>query len=194
MLARPDRLPRGDYAYEVKWDGFRAVVSTEEELEVRSRRGWDMAALVPELARLPTGLLLDGELVCFGVDGRPDFPLLSQRLLARRPIVPAVLMIFDVLRVEGEDAMCLPWAERRRLLEALDLDGSHWRTPQAFDDGEALLEATGRLGLEGIVAKRRSQPYRPGERGWIKVKHRHYWRYGEGLGATRPGRSLRAVG
>jgi bifunctional non-homologous end joining protein LigD len=181
MLARPDRLPRGDYGYEVKWDGFRALVSTEQGLEVRSRRGWEMSHLVPELARLPTGLALDGELVAFGPDRRPSFPLLSRRLLGPRTPVPVVLVVFDVLRVEGEDAMCLPYRERRALLEALELDGPHWQTPPAFDDGEALLEATGRYGLEGIVAKKRSEPYRPGERGWIKVKHRDYWRFGRGF-------------
>jgi bifunctional non-homologous end joining protein LigD len=178
MLARPDRLPRGDYGYEVKWDGFRALVSTEEGLLVRSRRGWDMTGRLPELAGLPTGLALDGELVVLGPDRLPSFPLLSRRLLTRDTSAAVVLMVFDVLRVEDEDAMCLPYGERRKLLEALDLQGPHWQTPPAFDDGEALLEATGRYGLEGIVAKRRSERYRPGERGWIKVKHRHYWRFG----------------
>jgi hypothetical protein len=48
MLARPDRLPRGDYGFEVKWDGFRAIVATEDGLQVRSRRGWNMTDLVPE--------------------------------------------------------------------------------------------------------------------------------------------------
>src|SRR5438552_1677717 len=119
MLARPDTLPRGDYAYEVKWDGFRAIVSTERGLEVRSRRGWGMAELVPELCALPSGLALDGELVAFEDDGRPSFPLLSQRMLMRRPSIAVVLMIFDVLRVEGEDAMCLPYADRRRCSKRL---------------------------------------------------------------------------
>jgi ATP-dependent DNA ligase len=50
-----------------------------------------------------------------------------------------------------------------------------------FDDGEALLEATSGLGLEGVVAKKRSEPYRLGERGWIKVKHGHFWRFGQEL-------------
>jgi bifunctional non-homologous end joining protein LigD len=67
-----------------------------------------------------------------------------------------------VLRVEGEGAMCLPYQERRALLEALELDGPAWRTPEAFDDGEALLQATSGLGLEGVVAKRRSEPYSAG--------------------------------
>jgi bifunctional non-homologous end joining protein LigD len=188
MLARADSLPRGDYAYEVKWDGFRALVSTEDGLFVRSRRGWTMSDRLPELQAMPAGLVLDGELVSFGDDGRPSFPQLGLRVLHGRTAIPVVLMIFDVLRVEGEDAMCLPYQERRALLEALELDGPAWRTPEVFDDGEALLEATSGLGLEGVVAKKRSESYRPGERGWVKVKHRGYWRFGlerEGLQRSR---------
>jgi bifunctional non-homologous end joining protein LigD len=182
MLARADRLPQGDFAFEVKWDGFRALVSTEEELEVRSRRGWNMSERVPELARLPSGLLLDGELISLGEDGRPSFPRLGLRVLHGRASIPILFVVFDLLRVEEEDVMLLPYAQRRTLLEELELNGPAWRTPEVFHDGEALLEATGNLGLEGIVAKKRSEPYRPGERCWIKVKHRHYWRFRSGLG------------
>jgi bifunctional non-homologous end joining protein LigD len=167
----------GDYSYEVKWYGFRAIVGTEAGLEVRSRRGWSMRELLPELAALPTGLVLDGELVAFGDDGRPSFPLLSRRVLNGHRSIPVKLMVFDVLRVEEHDLMCNAYAERRALLEALELDGAAWATPEAFDDGEALFEATLGLGLEGIVAKRLHQPYKPGERAWIKVKHRSYWRF-----------------
>ena len=81
--------------------------------------------------------------------------------------------------------MCLTYADRRALLEALDLDGPAWRTPDAFEDGEALLEATSAHGLEGIVAKGRSEPYWPGKRGWVKVKRRHYWRFGQELESAR---------
>jgi bifunctional non-homologous end joining protein LigD len=181
MLAKPDRLPRGDYSYEVKWDGFRALVATEDGVQVRSRSGWVMTDRVPELAGLPTGLVLDGELVTFGLDGRPSFPLLGLRVLHGRTEIPVTLMIFDLLRVEGTDAMCLPYAERRALLEELDLNGPAWRTPEVFDDGEALFDATSRLVLEGVVAKRRSESYRPGERRWAKTKHRSYWRFGQEL-------------
>src|SRR5919197_6397317 len=136
-----------------------------------------MAERLREMARLPTGLVLDGELIVFGEDGRPSFPLLGLRVLHGRPAIPVTLVIFDLLRVEGGDVMCLPYAERRGLLEELDLHGPAWRTPEAFDDGEALLAATSAHGLEGIVAKRRHELYRPGERAWVKVKHRHYWRF-----------------
>jgi bifunctional non-homologous end joining protein LigD len=90
--------------------------------------------------------------------------------------------------------MCLPYVERRALLEALKLDGPAWRTPDVFEDGEALLEATSGLGLEGVVAKKRSEPYRPGERGWVKTKHRHYWRFGQELeGAQRGSRRVALI-
>jgi bifunctional non-homologous end joining protein LigD len=153
-----------------------------------------MSDRLPELRALPAGLVLDGELVSFGDDGRPSFPQLGLRVLHGRAAIPVVLMIFDVLRVQGQDAMCLPYGERRALLEALELDGPAWRTPHVFDDGEALLEATGGLGLEGVVAKRRSGPYRPEERGWVKVKHRHYWRFAQGLeGAQRRSRRVALI-
>jgi len=75
MLARSDSLPTGgDYAYELKWDGFRAIVSTEGTLRVRSRRGWDMTEHVAFLAQLPVRAVLDGELVALDQEGKPDFP------------------------------------------------------------------------------------------------------------------------
>jgi ATP-dependent DNA ligase len=71
MLARSGRLPTsGDYAYEVKWDGFRAIVSTDEPLRLRSRRGWDMTPHVGFLPHLPVRGVFDGELVALDNDGR----------------------------------------------------------------------------------------------------------------------------
>jgi ATP-dependent DNA ligase len=64
MLSRTAPLPLGSgWSYELKWDGFRAIVSTEDGLRVRSRRGWNMTEMLPELADLPAGVVLDGELV-----------------------------------------------------------------------------------------------------------------------------------
>ena len=182
MLARPDRLPHGDYSFEVKWDGFRAIVSTENGLVVRSRRGWSMSERLPELVGLPTGLKIN--------PGSGAITVASQltgnaRVLHGRVGIGVTFMVFDVLRVEGLDAVCLPYAERRALLDELDLNGRAWRTPEVFEDGPALMEATRRLGLEGIVAKRRSERYRPGERRWIKTKHHSYWRFGQELDFAR---------
>ncbi|MDQ3821677.1 MAG: hypothetical protein M3321_00340 [Actinomycetota bacterium] len=185
MLARLGDLPLRGCAYEVKWDGFRALVSTEGALDVRSRRGWPMAEPVSELSGLPSGLVLDGELVALGDDGRPSFPLLSSRVLHGKRTIAVKYMIFDVLRVDGLDVMGNAHADRSALLEELELEGASWTTPEAFEDGPALFEATLGLGLEGVVAKRLDAPYRPGERGWVKVKHRSYWRYGQELELAR---------
>ena len=97
MLARSGTIPTsGDWSFEVKWDGFRAIVSTEgAPLRVRSRRGWEMSELLPELAALPLAVTPDGELVAFGDDGRPDFPLLCEKMLMRRAGIHVTYMVFD---------------------------------------------------------------------------------------------------
>jgi ATP-dependent DNA ligase len=178
MLARSGGSPTsGEYAYEVKWDGFRAVVSTESTLRVRSRRGWDMTEHVGFLTELPVRAVLDGELVASGPDGCPDFPLLCERMLMRRHGTAVTYMVFDLLSLDGEDLTRAQYSGRRAQLEALDLNGAHWQTPEVFDDGEALFEAVRVHELEGVVAKRRNGRYRPGQRGWIKTKNREYWRY-----------------
>jgi bifunctional non-homologous end joining protein LigD len=178
MLARSGQLPTsGDYAYELKWDGFRAIVSTEGTLRVRSRRGWDMTEHVTFLSELPVRAVLDGELVALDEDGKPDFPELCGCVLMRNRSTPLTFMAFDVLSVEGKSVVTQPYSERRRILEGLQLNAAHWRTPEVFDDGEALWEAVCEHELEGVVAKRRSGRYVPGGRGWIKTKNREYWRY-----------------
>ena len=178
MLLRSGRLPTsGDYAFEPKWDGFRALVSQNGHLRVKSRGGWDMTSLVPELAGLPDGLAVDGELVAFGDDGLPSFPRLCDRMLHGKRRVEVMLVVFDVLAVEGRDVTRRPYWERRHLLEDLALDGDHWSMTSSYLDGEALWPKVCELGLEGVVAKKRSGHYLPGRRGWIKTKNRAYWRY-----------------
>jgi bifunctional non-homologous end joining protein LigD len=178
MLARSGRLPTiGDYAYELKWDGFRAIVSTEGSLRVRSRRGWDMTENVAFLAELPVRAILDGELVSLDEDGKPDFPQLCATVLMRHRPAPLTFMAFDVLSVEGRNVMGLPYMERRKILDDLNLNASQWRTPDVFDDGAALWDAVCEHELEGVVAKRRASRYLPCERGWIKTKNRDYWRW-----------------
>jgi bifunctional non-homologous end joining protein LigD len=85
--------------------------------------------------------------------------------------------VFDVLELNGQPTTHLPYRERRRLIESLGLHGPHWQTSAVFDDGEALLAVAHDRGLEGVVAKRLRGAYRPGERGWVKIKNRDYWRY-----------------
>jgi bifunctional non-homologous end joining protein LigD len=126
----------GDYAFEVKWDGFRAIVSTEGALRVRSRRGWNMT----------------------GNDGRPDFPLVCDCVLHRQSSIPLVFVVFDVLRVEGRDVTREPYSERRRILTQMRLNGPRWRTPEAFEDGAPLWYAVCEHEREGAMLSRHRSP------------------------------------
>jgi bifunctional non-homologous end joining protein LigD len=141
MLAKPEHtLPAGEYGFEVKWDGFRAVVSTQDGFRVRSRRGWEMASLIPELARSDVAAVFDGQLVAFE-DGVPHFPNVIARILHKQREVPVAYAVFDVLALHGEPTLQLPYVERRELLESLDLAGNFWFVPPVFDDGPALFRA-----------------------------------------------------
>jgi bifunctional non-homologous end joining protein LigD len=180
MLSKAGPMPVGaGWSFEAKWDGFRAIVSTVDGLTVRSRRGWHMEARLPELEALPGGLVLDGEIVAFR-EGDPWFPYVGDRILHGRD-VPVVLIIFDLVHRAGESLLGRPYVERRRLLDALDLNAEAWQTSPVFDHGEALMETIVERGWEGVVAKKLAGAYRPGQRGWIKIKNRDYWRYAQDL-------------
>ena len=124
--------------------------------------------------------------MAFAPSGHPSWPLLCRRVLRRDGSIPVTFVIFDVLKLGGEETTGLRYVERRRLLDSLGLDGPAWRTPPVFDDGPGLFDAVCRQGVEGVVGKRLDEPYRPGERGWLKVKNRGYWRYEYGV-VTRAG-------
>ncbi len=176
MLSHPGPLPSGSgWSFELKWDGFRALVSTEDGLHVRSRRGWNMTPVLPELSALPEGLVLDGELVAWK-GSEPYFPHVCRRVLNRDSSVSLTFVIFDLLHRDGVDLTGRPYVERRRELEELQLDGSAWTTSETFDDGRALFTAVCELGFEGVVAKNHSSLYRQNDRGWVKVKNPNYWR------------------
>jgi ATP-dependent DNA ligase len=129
------------------------------------------------LADLPVKAVLDGELVAFGSDGKPDFERVCERMLHRHAEIPLTFIAFDLLRLDGRDLTRQPHRERRRTLEELELVDARWRVPEAFDDGRALWSAVCEHELEGMVAKRLHEPYVPGARSWVKVKNRAYWRY-----------------
>jgi bifunctional non-homologous end joining protein LigD len=190
MLARLGALPPGDgrWAYEVKWDGIRAIGFCEGgRVRLCSRAGNDITSRYPELRDLGRALgsreaVLDGEIIAFDHDGRPSFQRLQRRMhVASEHAVrrlsasdPVVYVLFDLLFLDGRSLCGLSYDKRRERLLALELQGPAWQTPpHHLADGAALLEASRRMGLEGIVAKRRDCPYIPGRRspGWVKVKN-----------------------
>ena len=176
MLAtRGTHVPTGpEWLHEVKWDGMRVLVDVrpDGELHIRSRNEKDVKVSFPELhglAGLGRDVLLDGEVVAF-LDGIPTFGALADRMHvgnARRAALlaesnPVTLLVFDLLRLDGEDLTGRPLSERRELLEGLGLLDVHWQVPATYDDGAMLLQATAAQGLEGIVCKKRSSRYQPG--------------------------------
>jgi bifunctional non-homologous end joining protein LigD len=187
MLATPTTsVPTGpEWLHEVKWDGMRILADVHDGcLTLTSRNGNDATVSFPELAGLADtfdDLLLDGEVVALDA-GRPSFAALAERmhvqdrrraerLAATRPVT---FMVFDLLRLFGQDLTTQPLSARRQLLERLDLSGPHWQVPPVYDDGEELFRATREQGLEGVVSKRRSSPYLAGRRSaeWLKSPHR----------------------
>lgn len=189
MLATAGDLPTDEegWAFELKWDGIRALAFIEGgRLRLVSRNGRECTDAYPELAGLAAALgsrqvVLDGEVVAFDADGRPSFEALQPRVhladaaearrAARRD--PVSYLVFDLLHLDGSSLLERPYAERRRLLEGLGLGGERWAVPAAHaGPGADLLEAARANGLEGVVAKRIDSRYRPGRRSrsWVKVK------------------------
>jgi bifunctional non-homologous end joining protein LigD len=180
MLASSGRLPDDDgrWAFEPKWDGFRAIVHVNRRVVVWSRRGTDLTGRFPEVAGLaaavPADTVLDGELVVLDDAGRPDFDAIRRRGLLGHLDGAATFVAFDVLRVGGRDLVTQRFQARRAELVGLALSGPGWcTTPSRVGDGAALFDATRDQGLEGVVAKRLDSPYRPGVRTklWLKCKH-----------------------
>lgn len=173
-------VPEGDdWAFEVKWDGFRTIVHVDgDEVRLQSTAGHDVTARWPEFTDLADSVnassaILDAELVVFDDDGRPSFELAQRSGLGSDR--QAVLQFFDVLQVDGTDTVELPYLDRRRLLAQLVEPADNWTVPSfRVGDGAALLAATAERGLEGVIAKRVDSRYRPGTRSkdWRKIKNR----------------------
>ena len=206
MLATAGPLPapavEAHWAFEMKWDGVRAVVYVERgAVRVLTRNDRDVSASYPELAALAGALdgrrvVLDGEVVALDGAGRPSFGELQARMHVARPgaalldRVPVNYLAFDLLHDGGRSLLGTCYDDRRAALLELDLGGGHWATPPVFEgDGAAALEVSRQQGLEGVIAKRRQSTYEPGRRSrdWVKVKHVRMqevvvggWRPGEG--------------
>lgn len=192
----PGVPPAGDgWVHEVKWDGVRLLAETRDgAVRLTNRSEIDVTAAYPEIVAtvggLPDGILVDGEVIALDATGRPTLQAIASRMHVRDPLrtsklsmsKPVTYMVFDLLRLDGEDLTRRPLVERRRLLEALDIPGvtlphlgrGVWQVSELHDDGLALAHATRAAELEGVMSKRRNSPYVPGARSeaWVKVPNR----------------------
>jgi bifunctional non-homologous end joining protein LigD len=210
MLATAGRLPPDDrpWAYEMKWDGVRAIAFVEGgTVQLWSRTGREITHSYPELRELATAAgaaraVFDGEVVAFGGGTWPSFEALQQRINIASPAqirllaaqVPVTYLAFDLLCLDGRPLLEAPYSERRALLDGLGLDGRHCQTPPSFTDvaGADLVAVSKQHGLEGVVAKRRESRYEPGKRSpaWRKIKNVR--RQEAVVGGWKPGEGVRA--
>jgi bifunctional non-homologous end joining protein LigD len=220
MLASAGSLPVRDtgWAYEMKWDGLRALAFISSgSVRLVSRTGRDITQVYPELAGLGGAIsasqaVLDGEIVAFGDSDWPEFEALQQRMnissVAQARIlstqVPVSYLAFDLLWLEGKPLLDQPYSRRRELLDGLGLHGGNWQAPPSFtgESGAAVQAVSVEHDLEGIMAKRMQSRYEPGRRtqSWLKIKNRRSqevviggWKPGEGARAGRIGSLLVGV-
>ena len=220
MLASPGTMSAlsdtSEWGFEMKWDGIRAIASiVGGSLTVTSRNGIDITGSYPELAELldlvDGDALVDGEIVAMDKAGRPSFGVLQTRMkltkaaevAAAAAKTPALFFVFDLLSRDGESITSKPWTERRAELETVVESGKSVQVPPVFDgDAEAAFATSRQLGLEGIMAKRRTSDYLPGKRStsWLKLRHNLAqevviggWRPGSGARAHRIGSLLMGI-
>ena len=189
MLAKlTEEVPQdGDFLFEPKWDGFRAIVFRDRDgVFIQSRELRPLDRYFPELhavllEQLPGGVVLDGEIVMPTPHGL-DFGGLQMRLhpAASRveklaQAMPTAFVAFDLLAVDGKSLLSEPQADRRAKLEKLfkKIRKPLYLTPMTRDRAVAVdwLKRFEGAGLDGVVAKPAAAPYQPGKRAMLKIKH-----------------------
>jgi bifunctional non-homologous end joining protein LigD len=174
-----DSMPAGDWIYEIKFDGFRALaLRGGSEARLLSRNQKDLGGKFPEvmdsiLALDVRDAMIDGEIVALDEKGRSSFQLLQAFEMGQeRP--PIFYYAFDLLRLNGKDFLNLRVEERKATLEKLlkDPPGVIRYSASIEDAGEDLLDKARDLGVEGLIGKRIGSLYEPGKRSgaWIKLK------------------------
>ena len=172
----PSERDDDNWAYEIKWDGYRTLcfVDAKKGIRLQSSNRLDVTRKYPELAGIAASIgarsaILDGELVVFDTDGRPRFELMQ------RHETQVVFQAFDVLSIGGKDVIGQPYERRRELLADVLGAGTNWTVPShRIGGGRELLAAAEERELEGVMAKRLGSLYVPGKRtpNWRKVKIR----------------------
>ncbi len=177
LLEKP--LTAGDWMYELKFDGIRAIaVKIDKKVSLLSRNENELAGRFPEIVEAIKNLparecVIDGEVVALDKEGRSSFQLLQALEMEGRK-APVRFYVFDLLQLDGKSLIKLPLGQRKELLAKL-CEGM--ADPIRFSgeigsDATKLLAEVKRRGLEGLIGKQRDSMYEPGRRSgaWIKLK------------------------
>ncbi len=176
-----DEAPEGDqWLHEQKFDGYRILATkrgTKVELRSRRDKAWTkmFPTIVAAIERLPQDrLILDGEIAAVMPDGRTSFQALQNALSGSQASL--VYFVFDVLAIDDDSVAKLPLEGRKARLRDIITPAIEKKLPLRYSDhvignGAAFFELACKRGLEGIVSKRRDQPYTGGRgKGWLKTK------------------------
>ena len=162
--------------HEIKHDGFRVIARNDgTRIKLYSRPGNDLTyrftLIVEALARLRSrSCIIDGEAVCCGDDGMPSF----DRIRYRRHDARVFLYAFDLIELDGDDMRREPFETRKATLASLLKRATPGlRLNEHIEaDGPTVFAHACKMGLEGIVSKRKTSPYRSGRSGdWLKCKN-----------------------
>ncbi|MCA1452805.1 DNA ligase [Bradyrhizobium sp. BRP22] len=184
LPVRADKVPAGpDWFHEIKYDGYRLqVIREHDRVRLITKGGYDWTKRYPwivEVARKirQSHFVIDGEAVLLGVDGISDF----NGLHSGKHNAEVQLYAFDMLAGDGDDMRKLPLSMRKTNLARLLRGRAEGIFVAPFEQGEIgpdLFEAACRMGLEGLVSKRRERRYEGGPcKHWIKVKNRKHPAY-----------------
>ncbi len=174
----------GEFLFEPKIDGIRALCYVNKGIKLVSRRGKTITDRYPEFQFRQNidadECLLDGEIAIYDLKGNPDFNLLQQREQTRNKLQilhlsekrPANYIAFDILSINGEDLTDKPLHYRKKELEKTIREGNGIQKMPYTNNGKMLWEAIEKRNLEGVIAKNPKSRYYPGKRthDWIKIK------------------------
>jgi bifunctional non-homologous end joining protein LigD len=197
-----DPPTHGDWLYELKFDGFRAIaIKNGTKVSLISRNGNKLDARFPEIAEAVKNLpvrdcVIDGEAVALDEDGRSSFQLLQALEMEGRK-APLRFYVFDLLELDGKSLLTIPLEQRKQVLATLcENVGDPIRySGEITGDVKTLLAEVKRRGLEGLIGKQRNSVYEPGRRSgtWIKLKTVHQQEFVIG-GYTPPAGSRKYFG
>lgn len=189
MLAKNGKisvLESDDYIFEPKLDGTRCVlVKRGRRVYMFNRLGQDFSYLYPLIKRTfeehDDNFILDGEIICYNERGLPDHRLLMRRDQARGKsdidmkahAIPATLVAFDIIVYNGKELMSKKLEERKKILKKIIKENRHVERVMFTEEGNKLWELIKKSDMEGVMAKKKSSYYLPGERSnnWLKIKN-----------------------